>query len=355
MKRMILIMSTCCWLFIGCGLHQSTQNTEAIKDIKVGMTESEVENLLVLSDREKSDPRLRHYIKTEEGEAFLVKWYRISLSVLYPAPFVYQNGRLVGFENEFLREFSSRHGFNLYAEKRFEGSIFYVPMYPEDNAKKEEQDAFKSLESLDPYLAARLKSFDTNLAAFKRASKEWAARSEQWNKDAEGVNGEQTAYLKSLSVQQLEIYAKYEEALKENKPASKELYLRKLSTSLSADQKARLANLSDIDRDLDGRKRKLEEERQYLTSEQERLKKEHADILNYVRSALERSYAAQASLASAQTSGYQILANGLNEIAEGMRRQSEQQRQWYYQQEQTYQMYQMNTSLQSISRAVRGY
>lgn len=314
-----------------------------VKGISVGMTQSQIEGLFAFPDRIEVDPA-KDYIRTSEGESYLVRWYRINFDIKRPTPFVYCSGRLVGFGEDFLKDFSAKNGYAVDQEKR--GSrIISILLDPKSLEEKRQEALFKDIEKYDSYLATRLRSLKGDGDTHIQSLEEWVAKFERWNREVEGYNREQSALLKSLTTQQLETYAKYEDVVRGKKTAYKELYLRNLSSSLSADQMAKLAMLRDLELELEGRRTKLEQEGKCLDSERERILQEYADISNYTR---KQKAAIQAALGGTQISGFQVMANEMNEVAEGIRRRSEQQ-------QQAFQMRHMNNSLQDISRAIRGY
>ncbi len=327
-RSMFILM---CFLITSCGLAQTIKNTNAQKYIRVGMTKNEVEKHIWVYRH-----KLEENINTSQGEVFLIKWYRINFKQSRPTPFIYKNDKLIGYGEGFIEEFSAKNGFALYEQKKDIYTV-RVPIYPE-------QKRYKEIGSVDPYLALQLKTFDDEYKMLEELSKDWNKRASQWSNDLIKFKREENKLLKSLNIQHLEIYAKYEDASKNNKSAYKELYLRKLNGLLSTDQKTKLTQLGELDLELEHRAKNLNNEREKLIFKNEDLNKKRLAIKEYISTSSPRSYGAQAS----QQNTYKVLADGLGDMAETMRRQSKQR-------QQQFQMYKINNSLQDISRAIRGY
>lgn len=343
MKCKKLFVLSCVFFFANCGLHQSVKNKAALSDISIGMTQNEVESHLVFFDGEQFDSRSMDTIKTLEGETFLLRWYRIDFDTTYATPFIYKDNKLIGFGHDYLKTFSVIHGFQLYPEKRGK-TICYIPMYPKNYSGKKAQDENDFIESYDPYLGKKIKKYDKEYALYEKNANEWKTNVEQWNKDYDELNQAQTTFLKSLSIEQLEMYAKYEDSIKENKTAYRELYSRKLSSSLSPIQKNQLTKLCELGDILFARKKILDKQDKFIVTERDRLGSEHASIKEYVKITYDTSNRIQSSQTSPEEAGFKAFADGLNKVAEDMRWRSDQ-----------LQMYQINNSLQDISRAIRKY
>jgi hypothetical protein len=349
LKSMILI--SCFSLIIGCGLHQSVKNSNALSDIRIGMTENEVEDRLVWLDGERGFSNF-YSIVNRTGERFVIKWYRIEFDISKPMPFVYKNNILFGFGSNYLKQFADINGFELMTEKRGR-EILSIPVTHEVYAYRTDNELYQMIAKYDPDLPSRIKKYKTDSEAFEKDTAFWEKNAENWNTQFEKINKEQSAYLKSLDTKQLEFYTKYEDAIKENKAGAKELYLRQLSNSLSVDQRTRLSLLSDLALNLEDRKKILNEQNEKLFAEKNRLKDEQASIANRLESILqERAYQAKATR-DAQLSQYRMMADGLNDMAEIIKRNSAQRDQIYYEQQQRFQMNQINNSLWDISRAIR--
>jgi hypothetical protein len=171
---------------------------------------------------------------------------------------------------------------------------------------------------------------DYEVAAFK------------WDSDVKQYIQLEDNFLKGLSNEQLEIYIKYEEATKNGSSAKKELYRRKVVKMLNKNQKESLIVLSNLGADLIEREEKLLTQKHRLENEKRELEIERQQLIDYISLQIATSSASSVSAGQVtQPSGWQAFADGLDEMSKNLREKR--------------QMYEINSSLQDIASAIRGY
>jgi hypothetical protein len=169
----------------------------------------------------------------------------------------------------------------------------------------------------------------------------------KWNNDVKKYKQMEESFLKDLTIEQLEIYAAYEEAAMSGSNAKKELYRRKVAKILNERQKDNLVVLSNSGVDLIDRREKLLNQKALLDEEKQQLEEQKQRLISHLQRQISASNARSAALSS-QPSSIQILSDSLGKTADAIERRSNQ-----YQQQ--VQMYQMNSSLKDIANAIRGY